>query len=156
MLGDPNFSSKNHPICRLCLPKEQVIILWWFGRRVVWPTGTQPMSKSCPSTTSSTVVCLCVCVCVCVSVCMFGPSFWSNLLVDFSQTWPDHTFRLNLKHGLKNPGNGRHGGRKKGQNGISAIRTIEATHLKLVCIHNLIQGVTWAGSHQVTPLSLIM
>ena len=32
--------------------EEWVIILWWFGRRVMWPTVTQPMSMSCPSTTS--------------------------------------------------------------------------------------------------------
>ena len=35
------------------------------------------------------------------SNCLFVPSFWSNLLIDFSDIWLDHRFRPNLKHKLK-------------------------------------------------------
>ena len=47
------------------------------------------------------------------SVCLFVPSFWPNLRVDFSETWNDDRFWPNLNHGLKNLENGYHGNMKK-------------------------------------------
>ena len=47
--GDPIFGGKNRQLCRMCYN-----CLWLFCRRVVWPTVTQTMSKSYPSTISGT------------------------------------------------------------------------------------------------------
>ena len=55
MSGDPIFLKLKIIHCVGCAYSEEcVLILWWFDRRVVWPTATRPMSTSCPSTTADT------------------------------------------------------------------------------------------------------
>ena len=44
---------------------------------------------------------------------MFVPSFWTNLWMDFFETWHDNMFSPNLKHGRKNLENGYYGNKKK-------------------------------------------